>query len=356
MLKADPLIVETVTRVCTDLCSAELVNAAEDGVWSAQLWDAMESTGLSLAWVPESAGGPGATLADGFAVARAAARFAVPLPVAETLCAGWLLAQAGLQVPAGPMSVAPVRPGDAICLDADGRLSGSVGEVPYAAHAMHLALVASQGDGDGPLVGLVSAADCSRSAGSNLAGEAQGAVGFEAVRPVDTGYMSGPDPQEALQRLGAAIRSQQMAGALERILDLSLGYARDRIQFGRPIARFQAIQHSLATLAGEVAAAGAAADAAVSAIIRHGIDDQRTLFAVAAAKIRAGEAAGAGAAIAHQVHGAMGFTREYSLQQSTRRLWAWRDDFGAESVWAMRLGATVVGGGAAALWPALTSL
>jgi alkylation response protein AidB-like acyl-CoA dehydrogenase len=80
------------------------------------------------------------------------------------------------------------------------------------------------------------------------------------------------------------------------------------------------------------------------------------LFAVAAAKIRAGEAAGAGAAIAHQVHGAMGFTREYSLQQSTRRLWAWRDDFGAESVWAMRLGTTVVGRGAAALWPALTSL
>ena len=173
---------------------------------------------------------------------------------------------------------------------------------------------------------------------------------------MDTGYMPGPDPQEALQRLGATMRSQQMAGALERILDLSLGYARDRIQFGRPIARFQAIQHSLATLAGEVAAAGSAADAAVSAIIRHGIDDQRTLFAVAAAKIRAGEAAGAGAAIAHQVHGAMGFTREYSLQQSTRRLWAWRDDFGAESVWAMRLGATVVGRGAAALWPALTSL
>ena len=354
MIKADPLIVETVTRVCTDLISADLVNAAEDGAWPTELWEAMESTGLSLAWVPESAGGPGASLADGFAVARTAARFAAPVPLAETLCAGWLLAQAGLQAPAGPMSVAPVRARESIALDADGRLCGSVTDVPYAAHAAHLVVVASQGDA--ALIGLVSAADCRLAPGSNLAGEAQGSVHFEAVVPADTGYMTGPDPLDALQRMGAAIRSQQIAGALERILDLSLQYARQRVQFGRPIARFQAIQHSLASLAGEVAAAGAAADAAAAAIIHHGINDQRTLFAVAAAKIRAGEAAGAGAAIAHQVHGAMGFTREYSLHHSTRRLWAWRDDFGAESVWAMALGKIAIDAGAKALWPALTSL
>ncbi len=354
MITADPLIVETVTRVCTDLCSAELVNAAEDGAWPTELWKAMESTGLSLAWVPESAGGPGASLVDGFAVARASARFAAPVPMAETLCAGWLLAQAGLRVPEGPMSVAPVHASEGIVLDAEGLLQGEVSDVPYAAEAVHLVVIAS--DGDTPVVALLAAADCHLAPGTNLAGEAQASVGFDAVRPVDTGTMPGPDAMDALQRMGAALRSQQMAGALERILDLSLDYARGRVQFGRPIARFQAIQHSLATLAGEVAAAGAAADAAVSAIIRHGIDDGRALFAIAAAKIRAGEAAGAGAAIAHQVHGAMGFTREYSLHHSTRRLWAWRDDFGAESVWAMRLGTIATSAGGRALWPALTSL
>ena len=354
MIKADPLIVDTVTRVCTDLCSPELVNAAEDGTWPMELWTAMESTGLSLAWVPESAGGPGASLEDGFAVARVSARFAVPLPVAETLCAGWLLAQAGLQAPAGPMSMAPVRAEEGIELDADGLLRGTVNDVPYAACAAYLVVIVS--DGDAPMVVLVPAADCTLASGTNLAGDPQGSVRLDAVRPVDAGHMAGPDPLDALQRMGAAVRSQQMAGALERILELSLDYARERVQFGRPIARFQAIQHSLASLAGEVAAAGAAADAAASAIVRHGIDDQRALFAVAAAKIRAGEAAGAGAAIAHQVHGAMGFTREYSLHHSTRRLWAWRDDFGAESVWAMRLGNIATSAGARALWPALTSL
>jgi alkylation response protein AidB-like acyl-CoA dehydrogenase len=353
MISADPLIVETGTRVCADLCSPERVNAAEDGTWPADLWEAMESTGLSLAWVPESSGGPGASLADGFAVARASARSAAPVPVAETLCAGWLLARAGLRAPAGPMTVAPVRTGESVRCDADGVLPGNASGVPFAARAEHLVVIAV--DGDTSTVAVVPAADCARAPGTNLAGEVQGSVGFDGVRCAHKGAMDGADPLDALQRMGAVIRSQQMAGALEHILELSLDYARERVQFGRPIARFQAIQHSLASLAGEVAAAGAAADAAASAVIRHGIDDPRTLFAVAAAKIRAGEAAGAGAAIAHQVHGAMGFTREYSLHQCTRRLWAWRDDFGAETVWAMRLGSIAVRTGAGALWPTLTS-
>jgi acyl-CoA dehydrogenase len=354
MLKPDPLIVETTDRVCADLCSPEIVNAAEDGQWPAQLWEALESTGLSLAWVAESAGGPGASLADGFAVARSAARGTLPVPVGETLCAGWLLAQAGLQVPAGPMTVAPVRTAERIRRDADGVLHGSASGVPFAARAEHVAAIVW--NGDEPMLALLPASDCRRAPGASLAGEAQGTVDFEGVRCSEGAGLDGADPFDALLRMGAAIRCQQIAGALERILALSLEYARERVQFGRPIARFQAIQHSLASLAGEAAAGGAAADAAASAIIRHGIDDDRTLFAVAAAKIRAGEAAGAGAAIAHQVHGAMGFTREYSLHQSTRRLWAWRDDFGAESVWATRLGAIAIDGGADKLWPTLTAI
>ena len=109
-------------------------------------------------------------------------------------------------------------------------------------------------------------------------------------------------------------------------------------------------------MAGEAAAAGAAADGAMKAIVLHGLDDTRTFMAVASAKIRAGEAAGTGAAIAHQVHGAIGFTREYSLHQRTRRLWTWRDDFHPERVWADRLGRAVCAEGADRLWPSLTAL
>ena len=61
-----------------------------------------------------------------------------------------------------------------------------------------------------------------------------------------------------------------------------------------------------------------------------------------------------GAAIAHQVHGAIGFTHEHSLHFATRRLWAWREEFGADAWWAERLGQAAIAAGAAGFWPALT--
>ena len=167
------------------------------------------------------------------------------------------------------------------------------------------------------------------------------------------GELCGPEA-ERLRRMGATTRAQQMAGALERCLEQSLRYAAERRQFGRPIAKFQAVQHNLAAFAGEVAAATTSADAAVSAIARHGIEDHRTFLAVATAKIRSGQAAGAG--IAHQVHGAMGFTREYTLQHRTRRLWAWRDDFDPEAAWAIELGRHVAQHAGDDLWAMVTSV
>ena len=146
-----------------------------------------------------------------------------------------------------------------------------------------------------------------------------------------------------------------MAGALGHILDASVQFSLDRVQFGRPIAKFQAVQHNLAALAGEVAAAGAAADAASEAIATYGIADERAVAETAIAKLRVGEAASTGAAIAHQVHGAMGFTYEHTLHHSTRRLWTWREEFGNETYWAIRIGHMVAGRGADALWPFLTA-
>jgi acyl-CoA dehydrogenase len=147
------------------------------------------------------------------------------------------------------------------------------------------------------------------------------------------------------------VRLQQIAGALEKILEQSVQYALDRVQFGRPIAKFQAVQHNLATLAGEVAAASAAANAAAEACAQP----QIAMGQIAIAKVRGGEAAGTGAAIAHQVHGAMGFTYEHSLHHATRRLWSWREEFGNEAVWAARLGRMVAERGADELWPFITA-
>jgi acyl-CoA dehydrogenase len=145
-------------------------------------------------------------------------------------------------------------------------------------------------------------------------------------------------------------RAAQMAGGLDAILAQAVRYASERKQFGRPIGAFQAIQHALAILAGHTAAAGAAAAGACRAA-----DRGDATFEVAVAKVRAGEAAGVGAGIAHQAHGAIGFTYEHHLHFVTRRLWAWRAEFGGEGDWAQALGREVCARGTDALWPFITA-
>ena len=215
-----------------------------------------------MTWVPDTLGGAGAEMIDGFAVLRVAGRFAAPVPLAETLLAGWLLAQAGIEAPAGPMTIAPVYEDGHIALTG-GTLRGRARHVPFARNARHIVVLAAEAGA--PTVALVAADGLAITQGTSLAGEPRDTVSFDGA----TALAIGPAPaldMPGLVRLGAAARAQQMAGALEHILDQSVQWSLDRVQFGRPIAKFQAVQHNLAALAGEVAAAGAAADAAAEAI------------------------------------------------------------------------------------------
>jgi acyl-CoA dehydrogenase len=378
-MASESLVAETARRIFSDVCDPQTINRAADDSWKAAAWAAIEEAGLPLAWVPDVWGGAGGETADGFAVLREAGRLAVALPVAETLLAGWLLWSASIRSPKGPMACGPTREGDRIILGNDGRLHGHLRGVPFAKEAQYLALLVER-DGPGCLGALVEAGATRIADGASIAGDACNAVVLEGVQPVamlDV-LRTGID-RSTLLLMGAAMRSVQMAGALEAILDLSVAYANERVAFGRPIAKFQAVQHNLARLAGEAAAAMAAAGSAADAIANSPFQaeadnrkrqaesdllslpglftgfDEGVLLEVASAKIRVGEAAGEGAAIAHQVLGAIGFTKEHVLQRYTRRLWAWRDEFGGESVWAAKLGRLVAAKSADALWPMLAA-
>src|SRR5438874_1407012 len=346
----DSIIVDTATRIFADLCEPGTVNAAEEGKWPQALWDALEASGLSLTWVPDTLGGAGAEMIDGFQVLRVAGRFAAPVPLAETLLAGWLLAQAKIEAPPGPMTIAPVYEDGHIEL-AGHALRGRARHIPFARNARHIVVLSYEAGT--PSVALVAADGLAISQGTSLAGEPRDTVSFDGATAAAVGPAPGFDTLGLVQ-LGAAARAQQMAGALEHILEQSVQWSLDRVQFGRPIAKFQAVQHNLATLAAEVAAAGAAADGAAETIAFEGPASERALLDVAVAKVRVGEAASNGAAIAHQVHGAMGFTYEHSLHHATRRLWAWREEFGNETLWAGRLGRLIAEQGADDLWPFLT--
>jgi acyl-CoA dehydrogenase len=345
---SDNFVAETATRIFADLADPQDINKARDESWKAALWQALSDNGLTLAWVPEESGGAGAELADGFAVLGVAGRYAVAVPLAETLLAGWLLSRAGLKSPDGAMSVAPARPGDTITLNADGTLRGRARAVPFAKEAKHLAVLA--GEQNGFRVALVETKACRVSDGTNLASEASNTVTFDRVTPLAVAPAKNTD-QTALMLMGCVIRAVETAGALEAILDMTVRYANERVAFERPIAKFQAVQHNLARLAGEVAAAMTAAHSAADAIATAQTFDDAIFLEATAAKIRSAEAAQEGAAIAHQVHGAIGFTSEHILHRYTLRMLAWRDDFGNESHWAAALGNKIAARGADEFWP-----
>ncbi|MEO8203442.1 MAG: acyl-CoA dehydrogenase family protein [Betaproteobacteria bacterium] len=334
---------KTVDRVFDAHCAKAVRESAEAGEWPAGLWGALEEVGLPRAALPEAAGGAGFSFGDAMFALRRSAYLAAPVPLAETMLAGRLLSAAGLEVPDGPITVAPVG-AEGFTLSA-GKLSGDAPRVPWGNQCPHVVLVARAEGGE--VLALARTEGAATSVDKNLAGEPRANLHFERAAVVASAPLA--DAAQRLTRDGALHRCVQMAGALERTLEYSLAYANERVQFGRPIGKFQAIQHLLAVLAGQVAAASAAADAAVEA--SAGAPDE---FMVAVAKARIGEAAGKVAEIAHQVHGAMGYTREHNLHYVTRRLWSWRDEFGNEAFWQGRIGRSVAANGGSALWPMLT--
>lgn len=330
------MILDTADRICRDKCDQALIDKAEAGDWPADLWTTLEEAGLTLAAVPDDKGGAGGTLGDGLALVKTAARHAAPVPLAETLLAGHLLAEAGLDVPTGPLTIAPVRQGEAS--------DGPFAAVPFARYAAGIVVATDDG------VALVDRTACTIEPGLGTGGEARDTVIVNTM-PALTSL---PGAADTLWHLGALARSAQMAGAVEAILEMTVQYVQDRVQFGRPLSKFQAIQQSLAVLAGQSASASMAADIAIAAAEAGDAKTEIAVTPIAVAKARVGEAASIAAEIAHQAHGAIGFTYEYRLHQFTRRLWTWRDEFGAEPVWQAALGRQVAQNGADNLWAFVT--
>jgi len=345
------LLDDTVTRLFAEAITPERLLEAEAGTWLGDLWNAVASGGLVTAHLDEAAGGAGATWHEAFVVARACGRHAVPLPIVETMLAGWLLGRAGLAVPPGALGLA-----EAPLVDLDARAPLRLPRVPWGRHLRHVVVTAPASHG--VRIGVVSTAAAQVAPGHNLAREPRDTL---TITSPHVEYADTPLPADVVTLYGAMLRAAQMAGALEAILELSVTYANERVQFGRPIGQFQVIQQELARLAGLVAAAGTAAETAARAASEAAAAFTGTIgapadpaFEIAAAKVVAGEAAEHGPRIAHQVHGAIGFTYEHRLHFFTRRLWAWRAEFGTTDVWAERLGAAVFAGGAERLWPLVT--
>ncbi|TNF86208.1 MAG: acyl-CoA dehydrogenase [Gammaproteobacteria bacterium] len=311
------MLLDTAEKMFADHCDKALLDQAEQGQFPDSLLGLIREGGFQQLAMPSS----GVDLADALAVLRVAGLYALPLPLAEMLLANrWL---------GNDERLVSIGSGDKSGAD----------NVPWG-RAMD-AVIALSPNGEAHLLTELSVEE-----GVNLAGEPRDSVRAGAAEPLSI--------EEDAGNLLALTRAILMAGGLERALALSLDYVSEREQFGRPISKFQAIQHHMAVMAAETAASIRAADAGLAAL-----GSDRQLEEVAAAKARIGEAVGVVAELAHQVHGAMGYTHEHQLHHTTRRLWAWRDEYGTEQIWQQQLGSAlarrVAEAGGDALWDFIAS-
>lgn len=316
--------------------------------WDEVRWARLVDTGLATAGTPEAMGGSGGGPAEAAAVIWAVGAAAAPVPiVASTLLLGWLSTLVDHPLGDGCPAVAlagtaPGGTGTRVC-----------SRVPWGRHARQLVAVEPAGSA-ATLVRVVPAQRITTTEGANLAGEPRDELSY-VPRDGDLTFPVPAGTADRLEELDALGRAVLTAGATESVMDLLTRYTSDRVQFGHPLARLQAVQQMLAQAAGAACAAAAAADAATDALARRGLSDSGTRIAIAAAKVTSADSAGQVARLAHQVTGAIGLTQEYRLGAYTLRLKSWSREAGDRDLWAARLGAAAAGMGAAELWETITA-
>ena len=329
--------------------------AGEVDLWSSEATAALHSAGFLGVSVPEALGGAGGTLVDACDIVRASAYAAVSTPVVEgPILAGWLLSKAGINFPWSEKLVvhAPLADTDAVTIE-DDTASGHIDCIRWAPVADEIALALTTATGIRVITVSTSALTFDNSANTAAEPVAIG-VTFEAAPVVRSAEIVG-DPEQILSELrnrGALGKAVALAGTLQRAAEIAITYTRQREQFGRPIASFQAVQTHLASIASEAQRVAILTDWAVAQI---GTNESVGFTAAAAAKTLAGNAAITAARAAHQVHGAMGITMEYPLQRSTRRLWEWAAQDGSTEAWAEAIGREACSSPGAA-WRLVTSI
>jgi acyl-CoA dehydrogenase len=304
-------LAEPFSHLLDQLCTPATLRQAEAGIDDGSGWRTLLESGFLDAMVREADGGAGLAPVAVAPLFVACGQHLPPHPFAETLVARALASTQGKQLPTGPILLWPE--------DENGQLRSLV--APEAGAATH-ALVQR-----GSRVRLQCLASTSaRPDGFRIVSAELG----RKEPPLFTFEL----PPDQLMNWAAALTCAQMAGAMNRVLEMTLQHVNSRKQFDRPLAKFQAIQHQVSVMAERVASANVAARLA----LRRGLPGPNTMDA-AVGKTIANTAATVVTAVAHATHGAIGITAEHDLSLFVRRLKRWQLSFGAAGYWTRLLGA-----------------
>lgn len=324
------MLIDATSRLFADRLDEQAVRRSRGGEWLADGWAAVEEMALPLALVDEDSGGLGIAAADAMELIRTVGRYAVPLPIAETMIANHALAAAGLPLAIGPAAIVPSG-----ATLVGNKISGTAPRVPWGSDVTTLVVQAGN-----MLVRL--------DRGWSVDGEASniGRMRRDTLRIDASAEAVAPLASPPLLLGGATARALLMSGAIFKALDLTIGHVNERVQFGRTLGKFQVVQHELAKVAGHAASSAAAADLAAEAYA----GGSNTAIAVAAARLRIAEAVGETVSICQQMHGAIGFTAEHPLHLTTTALLGWREEYGGQCHWSDVLGRAALAAGPNDFW------
>ncbi len=328
------MLADTLVRALRDSYPIETRNAGAYGEtgYDAGVWQQLNELGIVSALFDEAAGGFGGSGFDIMVVFEALGRALVVEPFLGALMAGRALAKAGGhdETLAGIVSGETIAafahedaatPVTATKSDNGWTLSGTKAVVHQAGAASVFVVTVERDD---PLVFLVPADTAGVSVRGYNVVEGGGAaeVSFDGVE-LGAGAHIGGDGQgraivDAAIGAGLLALSAEAVGAMEFVKEATLGYLRDRKQFGVPIGKFQALQHRMATVLLEIEQAHSAVINAASAF--DGDDACARERALSAAKYTIGRTGALVAEEAIQLHGGIGMTWEYAVSHYAKRL------------------------------------
>jgi len=306
------MFLEALQKLLDDCCTPATVRAIEAGGSPDSLWRAIEASGFLDLMVSEDAGGAGLALPELYPLILELGRHAVPLPVAPTIVARAWLGPSAVPGRVG-LAPAPIQQGD----------GGWTCPMVPAGRWVDQVLA---GDGRSPW--LLPAAQAERRL-SGVHGSGMASLHWSELPAAWSDAVAA----DQILPTAALLKAAELCGAMHKVLEMTLTYCNDRVQFGRPIGKFQAVQHQLSVMAEHIAAASVATEGAFAS----GSCAPSRLSA-ALAKARASEAAPLVAATAHALHGAIGVTDEYDLHLYTRLLHEGRMACGSELYWQRVVG------------------
>ena len=339
-------------------CPKQLVREMEEDEmgYSAQLWKAMAELGWMALPLPEKYGGNGGSFSDLVVLLEEMGRACLPSPFLPTVVLGGLtildmgreeqkekfLPRIATGDTVGTLALLEPTdsyvPADISCraiADEDGYLiNGTKLFVPDAHITDYLVVAARTGKSSRKEPGVTLFLVDTRSPGidytllKTIAGDKQFEVNFDSVKvPLDGVMGEVGQAWKGLERTlerAAVAKCAEMVGGAQKVLEMTVSYAQERSQFGRPIGSFQAIQHYCANMATDVDASRFNTYKAAW-MIDEGLPCKKE---VAIAKVWCSEAYHRVTALSHQIHGAIGWTKDLDLELYTRRAKAAEIAFG----------------------------